>query len=346
MKMLSNFSDTAILTKIRAMYGNRLMPQDYTELLHKQTVGDVAAYLKNQTHYRDVLAQTQESQVHRGQLEHMIHMELFQQYQRILRFCKSGNPFYEDLLPYVEVRLINERLGYFYTGIRQEDISGFPSYLSKYLCFNSLELMRAEDFSQVLKVLEHTPYYRVLKPLTPPKGEKPDLLRCEKALGVMLYDLRFSVVQQRFHGATRKNLNAIYSTQMELMNVTTIYRMKRFGGYTPQEIQAQLIPSHNRVESKLWQQMIEAPTVEGAMALLSKSRYSKYLDGDYTFIEYTAQAIHYHLSKRFMTFATDAPTGFAAFLVLSQLEQQNITNVIEGIRYQIAPEEIEKLLIL
>ena len=93
MKMLSNFSDTAILTKIRAMYGNRLTPQDYTELLHKQTVGDVAAYLKNQTHYRDVLAQTQESQVHRGQLEHMIHMELFQQYQRILRFCKSGNPF-------------------------------------------------------------------------------------------------------------------------------------------------------------------------------------------------------------------------------------------------------------
>ena len=82
------------------------------------------------------------------------------------------------------------------------------------------------------------------------------------------------------------------------------------------------------------------------MGLLARSPYAKYVDNaDYTYIEYTVSSIRYRLSRRFMVFATGAPTVVASFMVLSNLERENITNIIEGIRYGVSPEEIEKILI-
>lgn len=345
--MLSNLSDTAILTKVRAMYGRRLTPQDYTELLHKQTVGEVAVYLKSQTHYQDVLSQMQESQIHRGQLEHLIRMEQFRCYRRILGFCKNGNSFYRYVIWYMEVQLIIERIGCFYTGISPDDVSDFPAELERYLSFSMIELHKAKNFREMLRVLGHTGYDKVLAPFDPGEG-KPDLLQCEHALQVFQFQHLAQLIEQRFRGSVRKNLLSIYSTHIELLNVITIYRLKRFGCYPAEVIRGQLIPAlaQSRLEQKLWDRMIEAQSVEEAMALLANSGYAKYLDGDYTFIEYTAKSIRYHLSKRFMTFATDAPTGFAAYMVLSQIEKENIINIIEGIRYGLEPEQIEKLLIL
>lgn len=43
--MLHNAGSEALTAKVHAMYGRRLTPQHYRELLHKQTVGEIAAYL-------------------------------------------------------------------------------------------------------------------------------------------------------------------------------------------------------------------------------------------------------------------------------------------------------------
>ena len=42
--MLRSFSNKAIATKARAMYGARVTQADYEELMKKRTVGDAAAY--------------------------------------------------------------------------------------------------------------------------------------------------------------------------------------------------------------------------------------------------------------------------------------------------------------
>ena len=53
--MLRSFSNKAIATKARAMYGARVTQADYEELMKKRTVGDAAAYLRDNTHYREVM---------------------------------------------------------------------------------------------------------------------------------------------------------------------------------------------------------------------------------------------------------------------------------------------------
>ena len=50
--MLKSFSNKAIATKARAMYGARVTAADYEELIKKRSVGEAAAYLRDNTHYK------------------------------------------------------------------------------------------------------------------------------------------------------------------------------------------------------------------------------------------------------------------------------------------------------
>lgn len=346
--MLSSFSDTAILTKIRAMYGRRLTPEDYTELLHKQTVGDAAIYLKNETHYGEVLTKVQENNIHRAHLEHLVQMEIYRQYQRLLEFHKGDNTFYFYILKDIEIKMLIRRIGLYYASreAAQETIASLPTYLEKRLSFGLIPLAKAKDFGEMLKVLEKTEYLKILKPFLPAPGERPDLMACETALKNYYFDELFRKIDQLYHGRTRKDLYSIFLTHLELLNVTTILRLKRFQHYSPKEIQSHLLTSHSRLSEKLWRKMAEAPSASDAMRILSGSSYAKYIDDkDFTYIEYTVNSIRYHLSRRFMSYTTSAPIGFAAYMVLCRMERENITNIIEGIRYQVSPEEIEKLLI-
>lgn len=84
--MLKSFSNKSIATKARAMYGARVTPGDYEELLKKRSVGEIAAYLRDNTHYREVLTQMDPAAIHRGQLENLLRSLRYIQYQRLIAF--------------------------------------------------------------------------------------------------------------------------------------------------------------------------------------------------------------------------------------------------------------------
>ena len=55
--------------------------------------------------------------------------------------------------------------------------------------------------------------------------------------------------------------------------------------------------------------------------------------------------INAYYNKRIIRFSFNAPVVVYGFMELMQLELLNITNIIEGIRYNMSPENIRKLLI-
>ena len=92
--MLKSFSNKAIATKARAMYGPRVTAADYEELIKKRSVGEVAAYLRDNTHYREVLTQVDPSAIHRGQLENFLRSLSYIQYRRLIAFDFGQQSFY------------------------------------------------------------------------------------------------------------------------------------------------------------------------------------------------------------------------------------------------------------
>ena len=65
----------------------------------------------------------------------------------------------------------------------------------------------------------------------------------------------------------------------------------------------------------------------------------------FTSIEQYVQMIQFNMGHHMIEYYQDSHVVFLSYLLLAETEIQNLINIIEGIRYQIAPDRIRALLV-
>ena len=321
-------SNAAMATKAKAMFGKRLTASDYQQLLQKKSIPEIASYLKNETLFREALEGYSETGLHRGQLEMLIRRDLGTRLSRLLRYAStSGDKFYRYGIMMSEVEQIMACIRAF----NDDDIRA---------------LAQVRDFSALLEVLAKTPYADLIRPFSVTNMEDFDYTACESVLRKYFYDQVMKIVDQEFSGKVKKEIREIFLTQIELDNITRIYRSKRYFNATPAQIKKVINPVYLRIPKRELEDMIDHCNAEEFMERLARSAYHNYLDSsNFAYIEYHAQSINYNLNKRHMMFSTNPDIVLIAYLVLSETEIQNVVDIIEGVRYGIPADKINRLLI-
>ena len=352
---MDTMGSPAVASKAKAMYGNRLKKEDYEELVRKNSVGEVASYLKNETDYGSTLKDIYENKIHRGQLEALIRENIFRKALKILKFAQlTKNEFYRlnliqreiDIILMAIRSIIPEKHEELEEERRDDLVKGMPLFLSDYITFEMSEIPNIKSFSDVLKILDNTPYHEILVPYNVEKSEKLDYTALERDLQSYYYGYVFRVIEKTFKGKRKNELMEMYKTQIELSNIIKIYRYKKFFKVTDEEIRKAMIDSKSRLSKAVLDELIALPTAEDILKALEESKYHLYVDDqDYVYIEYYANEIRYNLAKRYMHFSIDAPMIYTSYVILLDIEVQNLTNIIEGIRYETPKSEIEKMLI-
>ena len=347
--MLSSFSDKAIMTKAMSMYGKRITEEQYLELLHKKSVAEIAAYLRDETGYAAALSGIQPTAIPRGQVELLLRKERFSRYLRLIHYDNNQkDSYYRYLVMEVEIEQILQMVQLLNSGRAGEYIVQYPGFLGHITSFDLMALARVRSFDDLIAVLADTVYGRLLLNCRPRAGQPISYTRCEVILGAYFYKHIEDVIDQNFRGKIRLHLHEIFQTHLELLNIGTIYRIKKYFPQTPREKVVKCIyPMWKRIPEEELNRMLDAVTAEEFLDAVAASPYSRYVGSDdFTFIEYHTDCINYHMSRRFLRFATDAPTAFTAYMSLSRIELSNLTTIIEGVRYGVAPSEIKKMLIL
>ena len=101
-----NHQANAVLAKVRGMYGRMLTPAQYEELLRKQSLPEISAYLREKTSYAKALAGVQDSAVHRGLLEDLLERDQFHQYERVLHYIDPQEGVWRIVTLNLEVELL------------------------------------------------------------------------------------------------------------------------------------------------------------------------------------------------------------------------------------------------
>lgn len=118
----------AVISKARAMYGQMLSPAQYDDLLRKQNVQEISAYLREKTPYRAALEGVQDSTIHRRQLENLLHRDLFYQYVRLAKYVREKDSIYQYIVMDLEIELILSSLRNIISD-EQEDFVASPAHL-------------------------------------------------------------------------------------------------------------------------------------------------------------------------------------------------------------------------
>lgn len=348
--MLTALSSKAIMTKAKAMYSRHLTPEQYREMINRRSVPEIAAYLKEETAYQELLSAVQPTSVHRGQLESMLRNARYNQYARLIHYdSATAGSYYRQLMGETEIEQILEMVRLINAGHPELYVTRYPAFLEHSASFSFAALAKAHSFPDVLQVLARTPYAEELRACQSSNtGERIDYTACEAALLTGYYERLEKIIDRYFRGRVRQQLHELLQTRVELYNIRCIYRVKKFFPDTnPERLRGMLLPSWKRVRGSELDALLSAQTAGQFLSLLNQSRYAKYFgEDDFLFIEYKADCISYHLARRYLHFASDAPTAFTAFMILSELELDNITTIIEGVRYGVSAEEITSMLVL
>lgn len=343
--MIRNYNAT--VAKIMAIYGKRIKPQDYTEMMNKQNVSEVAEYLKRNTHYSGLLSSIDTNTIHRGMLENLLRRSVFETYMRITGFEHiSKQEFYNYKILQTEIDEIL-RCVRFINAKSQKLITDVPIYINHLTSFDLLELAKITDFKELLTFLKKTPYYDVLKTIRPNDEGLVDVTKCETLLrSYYIERLKGSL---HFKKSDVQQFTALLETDIDLINVINAYRLTAFFNESETEIEKDMLPFYGRLSAAKQKDIYSAPNSEEFIRRFSKTYYGKQMieNGyDINSLEQSAQRLRYKYAKLMLKRSASAPLSVYSYIFLLEIEVQNLISIIEGIRYGIEVNKIASLIIM
>jgi len=337
----------AMATKAKAMYGNHLKANDYQELLRKNSVQEIASYLKNDTAYKSILSGINEQTVHRGFLEMLIRQEYYLDFLRLIHFGDpSKSKFYRYGVISIEIKQILVTLRNLGEDDRSTQIAQLPMFANKLTHFDVQGLVRVNNYEELLAYLRTTPYYAILNRFRPKSMDELDYTGCEIALKKFYYSNINSMIDKDFKGVERKQLKELFNTRIELENLTVIFRLKKFYHASPAKIKSVINQTFVHIPKQLLFEWIETKSAEEFVEAMRLSYYKIEFEAkDYVYIEHLMDRVQFKINKRILRFAVNPDIILVAYLTLLEIEIQNIIDIIEGVRYRVDHERIAKLLI-
>lgn len=344
---MSSWSNNIILTKAKSIYGNFIKPDEYEKMAKFKSVPELVGFLKKHENYRDILKDVQENSIHRGNLEALIKKNAFDQIIRLIKQVHTKDlEFYELDIVHQENEVILSTLRTIISDEIDDNKGKVPYFFDIHTSINMGLVLKATNFMELLSALDKTPYYDLLKPFETRSKDKIRYLDIEFVLEDYFYDEAFRRIDKFYSGSILKDLKSIFQTRIELANIIKIYRLKKFYQSNPTTIKSLLIKKNTRISEKKIDEIIALSDPDAILKYLSKSEFSRFTsDKDYVYVEYYAGVIRYDLAKKFMYFSTNVPKVYLAFVTLSNFQIENLTNIIEGIRYQVDENEIKQMLI-
>jgi V/A-type H+-transporting ATPase subunit C len=338
----------ATVAKVRAMYGRRLKPSDYTELAAQRRISDIAEMLKSKPNLKESLSGIDSNTIHRGMLEDLLRRCLNDTYLKITDFEHiSREVFFDYRQIQAEVREILNAIHYI-NAKSEQHIEKMPMYLDKLTRFSQIELAKARSREDLLKAIDKTPYREIIEKIPLRKSGKIDYNPTEKALRTYLYN--HILGSEYFRTEESRPLYNLITIDIELINVINAYRMTEYFGYNVDKIEANMLPFPGKLKGSVRKELLAAPDGKEFVNRFIHSYYGRVMtargieiSGD---LEIEAQKLRYQYARHALHTSTSPMLSVYAYMFLFEIEINNIITTIEAIRYQIPEKELFSLLVM
>jgi len=334
----------ALTTKARAMFGMRLKEAEYQKLLQQKTVSELAYSLKHDPAYSKVLDGINEKAIHRGQLETLLRRELFVRIEELMRYADETDLIKIAVIN-IEVSMIlrmvrNLADGKVTSEERSSTINMLPMYMEKYIGFKIADFVNVSSMMDLEKVLVDTPYHDVISEYS--KLDEFDYSNLEHDL----FNVNNNIIHESISdGQNESRLTELWNVRVELDNICTIYRLKKYFKVSSERIKQLVVDKYALFNKKEINQIIDECSADEVVDKLKK-KYHRYIgERKFNDIESYRTMIFYNYNHTILEYEEDPMLVMLAYVNLLQIEIDNLINIIEGVRYHVNPERIKTLLI-
>ena len=351
-KDVPDYSLNATVAKARTLYGKRLSVDDYKELLKKTSISEIADYLKRETHFSECMSNIDINTVHRGYLEEILNRETLEEYARLCKFQNLASiDFFNYRVIINEISAIVRCVTFINAGRSEEFLNTIPTYLIQHASFDMMKLAESRTYGEMLEALRKTPYYEILKNEKIDEDGNYDCTGIDTKLRAYYVNWVTTAVSKNFHGKDKKELLDIINILYDLTNVYNAFRFKAFSCAGEDEISEHLLPVRSRMSPMKKKELLEAENAEAYVEALSDTGFGRQMseanpEMNRMTLQYDILRLKSKYAKLYLRRTTSPAVSIYTILFLLSAEVKNITTIIEGVRYGVPQQEIEKLLII
>ena len=324
-----DFLSNAVLVKIRAKYAKRLSLDDYRVLLSSEDVTAVASYLKNKDIYRNSLLKMN-SEIHREPLEKALMQSFFEDLSALANYdLKFSKKIFKYILINSEIKQINIFLTFLSSGNSEKFECFLPRFLKSKSKIKFDKFNKIVSYKDLVSFLINTEYYKVLKPF-----ENDDSIDIN-IIETNLYSYKFQITLNAIYALSKisNETKKFFYKCIDIMNTIRVLRAKKlcnpsddyllkitfkFGDYK--------FNNYNTCEKDL------------------KDIFGNDVSSIWE-LERKLKKIKFNWAKKNIRYSNISEIIGFSYILLKEFEVMNITNIIEGVRYKLPSDKIEKMLI-
>ena len=338
----------AVNTKVRALEGQLLKNEDYSNLLFKKSVVEVATYLKQKTHYADILGDINENEIHRGTLEVLLKKSHINRLEKLVYyFHDEYKEFYKSLFIRYEIEDLKAMARIIKTGYYEKSMSTESYiYIGKYKKMNINNLLASRNLYDFIKGLKRTVYYDYLRPLIE-NNKEINLFSFEMTLDLAYFSLFFKNLKL-INKNDRLLMQNHQGINIDLLNLQWIYRGLKFYNLPPEILFNYTIANGLEFNRNDIKGFCYSKNLDIFKNKILGTKYSFLFDQENTMDIFMERRIlryqYYPLKKTKIKNALNIMQSVVYGLFL-ETEIRDIISIIENIRYGMSVEEARKFLI-
>lgn len=343
------FASNSIAAKARAVYGRSLTAEDYTQLISKESVADVCAYLKQTPRYAKVLASANPQTIHRAQLEALIQRSVFDIFESFHKFdYTKSKGFFNYIISDLEIEQILLALQNAASGSSVDFVAKLPSFLADHSRVDLVALGRAGSLIEALELLRGTSYEKVIGELIVSGAETGNfnISECERRLYNQYYLKMLKAVEHDYKGSERKELKRAILRAIDMENVVTVYRYSRIFATPAADIPGRLIGFKYRLSAEVIERLAAQKDVGKIAAELASSGYGVNGGEIPQSVEQLTDKISLDFMKKTLRLSQSPSVVYFALTECLGVELKNVKTVIEGIRYGMKGSDILNMLVM
>lgn len=343
--MLNILKYSHLSAKISGMKGKMLTENDYLAMMSKKNVSEVASYLKNETYYADAFQTLNDKDVHRDYLEVMLVRAEISDALRIAKYLRGDDKkIYRYVYRKQEIEDLKNMLRTLQMGRSLSEIDRKTLFISKYSKIDFNESLKAKTIVELIDTVRGTKFYGILKPLILEEN-KIDLFSAEMSLDMYYFDRLLLQLKATKSDQEREIFKTLIGAQADIKNILWIYRGKKYYDINKELLYRYLIPLSYKLRKDDLAKMLEAKDEDEVTEWVLETKYKNILGKwprhwEHDFFKYLAK-VESKIVRRF----PHSLAPVVGYIILKELEISNIIAIIEGIRYQVASEDIRSQLI-
>lgn len=337
-------SYSGIITKTKALEAKFITYPNYQFISNLESVLDFVSFLKNHAGYKDVLAGVDETAIHRGQVEGIFINSLYRDFSRLYQFANPEQRAVLDLIFFrFEVNILKACLHMVYNQDKEYDLSLFTDFFNKHSKVNIKALAASRSMEEFINHLKGTDYYHVLTNIQKTEITTFDY---EMKLDIHYFMQAWKLKNKNLKGDNLKAETTSLGLEIDLLNIIWLYRSKKFYNIVTQDAYSYIIPVTYKLKKEKLIKLMEAATMDEFHAVLKTTCYEELIPA---LSNGTIEILYQQLvTKNYKINKNKYPTSMAPisyYLHLKQVEINQLTTVIECIRYKLDPQDTMKYIL-